>query len=178
MKWYSSPNTPMEPPKIKHCPSCQFGLKEDLEECPRCGIIFKKWQARQKLHPPSLRRPSSSPSSQKSLKGPVILFLMVVAAIFLVAEIWPRPQGFFSFEGLKILRYFQSLQKFGQGKIEKIRHHAKPGIRFRSIHCLKRRPQGINVEWGRICQHQSRHTLGIYSHGPQGFPKTMARKRR
>ncbi|MBV9495748.1 MAG: hypothetical protein JOZ54_15990 [Acidobacteria bacterium] len=28
------------------CPSCKFPTPEEAEECPRCGVIFAKWQPR------------------------------------------------------------------------------------------------------------------------------------
>ena len=32
---------------MQNCPSCQAPLSEELKECPRCGVLFAKWQERQ-----------------------------------------------------------------------------------------------------------------------------------
>jgi hypothetical protein len=32
---------------MNNCPQCQVPVSEDDKECPRCGILFSKWQERE-----------------------------------------------------------------------------------------------------------------------------------
>ncbi len=44
---HSAPGAPEAPGVASECPRCNFSVTPDLEECPRCGLVFAKWEREQ-----------------------------------------------------------------------------------------------------------------------------------
>lgn len=82
---------------MKHCPSCQQEIQEELTECPHCGIIFSKWKGH---FPPKPRISDSegSPSKEKPLEK---------------EETPPESRSYYSYAGLAITLIGLGLQIYG-----------------------------------------------------------------
>lgn len=72
------------------CPKCRYELPEarqDTEDCPRCGIVFARFDPDRATMAPMVRvsRPTQS-------RPPVLLIVLALAVVLVLILGWPRPR--------------------------------------------------------------------------------------